>query len=225
MESSTYFNIGRFRLRGVVNNPVCRFLSAVALACVVNFCLFLVLPVFQDFLGRSGKHTNGDLIAHEITPVAIQPHEPEKKNQAKRMRNIIPDRGRASTDGSGREMRFSPDLGVAGAGGNSVGMETQELAAVIFEEGQTDENIVPVRVAPVPYPERARELGIEGVLLIEVVIGTNGRVESVDVIKSPHPSIAAAAKKAASEWVFKPARNKGIPVRVRARKEIEFRLD
>jgi protein TonB len=122
-------------------------------------------------------------------------------------------------------MRFSPDLDVAGESGDGIGMETGDLEAVIFEEGRTDEDIVPLNVNPVPYPERARELGIEGVLLMELIIGRDGSVESVEIIKSPHASITSAARKQVAGWKFKPARNKGIPVRVRARKEIEFRLD
>ena len=104
-------------------------------------------------------------------------------------------------------------------------MAEQDLAAVIFEEGETDEDVVSVRVTPIQYPERARELGIQGVLLIELVIGRDGKVETVDIVKSPHPSISAAARKAVQSWRFKPAKNKGIPVRVRARKEIEFKLE
>jgi TonB family protein len=63
------------------------------------------------------------------------------------------------------------------------------------------------------------------VLLIELVIGVDGKVESVEILKSPHASISAEARKHALRWLFRPAKNKGVPVRVRARKEIEFRLD
>jgi protein TonB len=121
-------------------------------------------------------------------------------------------------------MRFAPDLGVA-AGGSGVAMETRDLEAMVFEEGETDEDLVPVRVTPVRYPDRARELGIEGTLEVEIIVGRDGKVETVDILSSPHPSISAAARTTISRWLFKPARNKGIPVRVRARQAIEFRLD
>jgi periplasmic protein TonB len=121
-------------------------------------------------------------------------------------------------------MRFAPDLDVAG-GAEGVAMAPQELEAEIFEEGHTDEGLVALNVPPVEYPERARELGIQGTLVVELIVGRDGRVESVDIISSPHPSISAAARKAVAAWRFKPARNKGIAVRMRARKEIEFKLD
>ena len=68
-------------------------------------------------------------------------------------------------------------------------------------------------------------MGLSGTLIIEIVIGRKGEVESVKIVKSPHSSFARQARQTVMGWRFKPGRNKGVPVRVRARKVIEFKLD
>ncbi|MBN1306519.1 MAG: energy transducer TonB, partial [Chitinispirillaceae bacterium] len=75
------------------------------------------------------------------------------------------------------------------------------------------------------YPDRARELEIEGTLEVIIIIDTQGKVASVEVVRSPHSSITAAARKIIETWRFKPARNKGVPVRMRVRQVIEFTLE
>ncbi|HON10197.1 MAG TPA: energy transducer TonB, partial [Chitinispirillaceae bacterium] len=72
---------------------------------------------------------------------------------------------------------------------------------------------------------RARELEIEGVLEMLIVIDMQGKVKNIDIVRSPHSSITTAAKKTVSTWRFKPARNKNIPVQVRVRQIVEFNLD
>ena len=120
-------------------------------------------------------------------------------------------------------MKFVPNLGALG--GEGVAVAAHETKAVIFTEGETDENPVPLRVTPIPFPDSARAQGIGGKLLIEIVIGRNGRVESVKILRSPHSLFSAAARRTAMGWRFRPGTNKGVPVRVRARKQIEFKIE
>lgn len=66
-----------------------------------------------------------------------------------------------------------------------------------------------------PYPELAREAGVEGLVLVHALIGTDGRVIRAEV--DPRHSIRLldeAAKTAALRWVFTPAITSGRPVRV-----------
>ena len=101
-----------------------------------------------------------------------------------------------------------------------------DLSAIIFEEGQADENAKPVNRPAIPYPQRARELGIEGNLVMVLIVGTDGKVLSIDIIDSPDQSFAKSAKKIIlSSWKFKPAKNQGIPVKQRLKQKISFRLD
>jgi len=196
-------------------------IAKVLLAVAVNFALFIIIPLLHGLFGMFYAPRAAALSPRQVVTEIIQPKKEERKELRSRIRQVETSSRRVVSEAM--VMRFSPDLEVAGQGG--VQMAAQELEAEIFEEGQTDEDLVPLHIPPIAFPERARELNVEGVLLIEIVVGRDGRVESIDILKSPHPSISAAARKAVQEWRFKPARNKGIPVRVRARKEIEFRLD
>jgi TonB family protein len=123
-------------------------------------------------------------------------------------------------------MKLVPDLSVdAGEGGGDAAVvQSQDLQVEVFEEGETDERPVPVNTTPVAYPLEARERGIEGTLVVFFIIGHDGKVKSIDVQKSPSPIITREAKRTIATWRFKPGKKKGIPVNVRAKKEIAFEL-
>jgi TonB family protein len=69
---------------------------------------------------------------------------------------------------------------------------------------------VPMPVAPVnpDYPPRARG---DGVAVVEVLVGRDGRVESAAVIHSAG-GFDAAALDAARQWTFRPAEREGVAV-------------
>lgn len=73
--------------------------------------------------------------------------------------------------------------------------------------------LVLVRIAP-EYPQLARSMGIEGVVLCELTIGTEGRVEEVAVLNSTAEMLNKYAVAALRQWVFQPAEQSGNPVRV-----------
>ncbi len=195
-------------------------LYKVVLAFTVNFLLFCIIPALHDLFGAGFNTTNDLANQQRIVAEMIQPKKEKKKEVRKKIRKVSSARSKSTS--SNMQMKFNPDLGVAE--GEGVAIQSGELEAVIFEEGEADEDPVPRYISPVPYPNRAKELGIEGVLLIEIVIGLKGKVESVEILKSPHPSFSTAARKAVKKWRFDPAKNKGVPVRIRARKEFEFQL-
>ncbi|MFA6955701.1 MAG: energy transducer TonB [Thermoanaerobaculia bacterium] len=66
----------------------------------------------------------------------------------------------------------------------------------------------------IAYPKRAREVGIQGVVIVEAVIGRDGRVKSVRVLKTLPLGLEEAAVAAVKQWTFKPATLEGKPVDV-----------
>jgi protein TonB len=130
-----------------------------------------------------------------------------------------------SMDQNGLSFKISPDLNVESGEGAGITLQGRELEAMVFEEGQTDENVLPLFMPSVNYPQRARELGIQGTLKAIITIDRDGTVVKVDIVKSPHQSISEEAKKTIMTWKFKPAKIKGIPVKVRRVQDIEFKLD
>jgi len=77
-------------------------------------------------------------------------------------------------------------------------------------------------VAPV-YPDVAARGKVEGVVLLEVSIRTDGKVEDVRVLRSI-PLLDAAAVDAARQWVFTPTLLGGVPVRVTMTVSVRFNL-
>ena len=70
----------------------------------------------------------------------------------------------------------------------------------------------PVKVKDVRpiYPAAAREAGVYGVVIIEVKIGTDGRIEEGHVLKSI-PLLDDAALDAVKQWEFVPTLLNGVP--------------
>jgi protein TonB len=68
-----------------------------------------------------------------------------------------------------------------------------------------------VHVAPV-YPDQARAERIEGTVIVEALIGTDGRVIDVHVLRSVHPLLDASAVEAVSQWEYTPTLLNGEPV-------------
>jgi protein TonB len=63
------------------------------------------------------------------------------------------------------------------------------------------------------YPELARKAGIEGMVVVKVLIGTKGDVEKVEVVKS-HPMLDESAMEAAKKFKFKPGKQRDRVVKV-----------
>ena len=77
-----------------------------------------------------------------------------------------------------------------------------------------------------PYPDLLRQAGIHGRVVLEAVVDTAGHLEpgSVVVVASAHPAFVAPAQQALLASLFRPARMRGVPVRVRVRIAIDFVL-
>ncbi len=78
------------------------------------------------------------------------------------------------------------------------------------------------RVEP-QYPETAREQNIQGAVVLEVHIGTNGSVEDVEVV-SGAAILAQASSDAVKQWKFKPRVVNGSPVAMQTRVTFDFKL-
>jgi periplasmic protein TonB len=75
-----------------------------------------------------------------------------------------------------------------------------------------------------PYPSGAREEGVEGDVVLELVLSTSGTVDSVRVVKGAGHGLDDAAVAAVRNYRFSPATKDGRPVRVRMHWTMQFRL-
>lgn len=81
------------------------------------------------------------------------------------------------------------------------------------------------RNPPPPYPDAARRLKEEGLVLLHTEVDTQGRVVSVSVAKSSGFSdLDESALETVKSWQFKPAQIAGIPIATSVNIPIRFHL-
>jgi len=74
------------------------------------------------------------------------------------------------------------------------------------------------------YPQVARMSGLEGTVIVAVLVGPDGRVENAQIRQGVHPLLDKAALKAAFKCRFEPGRQRSIPVRAWMSVPYRFRL-
>ncbi len=87
-------------------------------------------------------------------------------------------------------------------------------AQVLVVPSEAVEKLI-VRRVPAELPERARELGIRGVVRFTFQVSPEGRVERAELI-SGHPLLVEAARKALLQYRFRVPRAGGRPARWRS---------
>lgn len=96
----------------------------------------------------------------------------------------------------------------------------------VFVEAVVDEPPIRLSSPPLNYPPLLRDAGIEGQVIIEVVIGTDGHPESetLRVIESTNRAFERPAREVVLGSVFRPGRMRGQAVRVLVRQPIVFSI-
>ncbi|MCE2509852.1 MAG: energy transducer TonB [Alphaproteobacteria bacterium] len=100
-----------------------------------------------------------------------------------------------------------------------------EAAAKASEQGPSVAPRLLANPKPV-YPKRARKQGIEGRVVLRVLIGTAGESLNVTMVESSgHALLDEAASHAVQKWRFVPAQRSGVPVTAALDIPIVFRID
>jgi len=79
------------------------------------------------------------------------------------------------------------------------------------------------KVSP-DYPDLARSANVDGTVLVQALVGKDGRVKDAKVVKSI-AMLDAAAVAAVKQWVFKPALSNNKPVAVWVAVPVRFTLN
>lgn len=84
-----------------------------------------------------------------------------------------------------------------------------------------------IAAAAVSYPRDLRSEGIEGQVVLKMIVGTDGSVESVSmIVSSGYDEMDHAAESAAYQYRFSPAENSaGNPVRCGVKRTFQFNLN
>jgi TonB family protein len=203
-------------------------LIRLAAAVVLSFLLLTGVSLLHAAMGFGSKGETGPRERRVVASEVIRKQAEEKKTERQRVRQVKTTASEGKSDQGRMAMRFSPDLSLdasAGGDGAEIQLAKQELGAEVFNQGQTDEDAVPEFLSEVPYPDRARDQGIEGEVEVLFVVTHLGRTSAIDIVRSPSPLITAEVRRTVATWKFKPARNKGIPVNQRWRRIMTFKLD
>ena len=90
-----------------------------------------------------------------------------------------------------------------------------------------EERTVPpqiVRAASTPYTDHALRQGIEGTVVLMVIVRSDGSVGAMSVSKSLEESLDRSALRAVRKWKFDPATRGGGPVDVVVEINVDFKL-
>jgi protein TonB len=188
---------------------------------LINLALFAIIPLIQTLLQDKSLLESKRNSKLQVVMEIKHEEKDKPKPKIRQIREV-----KASGEGSSfksQSFKFQPDLAVAGGAG--VDMASQDVEAMVFSETDVDEPPRELSTTPLQFPDAARSANAGGTLVVEILIGRDGRVESVQIDESPHPSISREAERTIPKWKFQPGKNKGIPVRVRALKRIKFKLN
>jgi periplasmic protein TonB len=116
----------------------------------------------------------------------------------------------------------SPD-GVEGGTGTEQSTPSLGEGVAIPVSGKVVAPQLVLRVEPA-YPETARIPRIQGLVILEAIITTDGRVEELRVLRSPSSLLSDSAVAAVSKWRYQPATLNGRAVKVFLTVNVEFKI-
>ena len=82
----------------------------------------------------------------------------------------------------------------------------------------------PTKVVTPTYPESAKLAGIQGSVVLDILIGKGGEVENAKAISGPKELWSAAAD-AVKQWRWEPVLLNEKPIRLRTKVTVNFVLD
>jgi TonB family protein len=91
----------------------------------------------------------------------------------------------------------------------------------VYVPAEAMERLLIHKIEPI-YPDAARQANIQGIVILDTVIGPDGTVIDVRPISGPE-ELTAAAVDAIKWWRFQPYQAKGRPVEVETKLAVEFR--
>jgi protein TonB len=173
-------------------------------------------PVPRTVARSNSNYSNGVVVAPPSIPPRIQ---------------MLDDRGAAPRTmdtgigvpfGTGRPSTNNPVL-------NSIGERTQPFipkppapVAHVPRVSAMMEGYVIHRAEPA-YPALARTARIQGAVELQAVIGKEGRIERLQVLRG-HPMLVKAAVEAVQQWRYRPYILNGEPVEVETHVTVNFSL-
>jgi protein TonB len=120
----------------------------------------------------------------------------------------------------------SSDDGDVNGGRSTKGLGSGDSGRA-FEENQVERAVQVSRLVSPRYPDALKSVGVEGVVAMRFIVGTDGKVEpgSIQVIDSPHALFASAVRQALLNTRYRPAEAGGRSVRQLVEQTFSFKLE
>lgn len=127
-------------------------------------------------------------------------------------------------DFSGRGVAGGIATGIVGGTGPVI--TDAVVAGETYTSDEVDEQVQRIGGPDPRYPEVMRNSGVEGVVQLRFVVGTNGRAEanSIQVVSSTNKAFEQAAIDVIRQSRFSPAKMRGSPVRQLVQQTVRFSL-
>ncbi len=81
----------------------------------------------------------------------------------------------------------------------------------------------PVKVTSPPYPDALRKFGVEGVVILQVIVGRDGHIYRPSVVQSLNADLDKIALQTVKAWQYYPAIKDNHPVDVQMSLDVMFR--
>jgi len=180
-----------------------------------------LLPVVAPAPTTGGRHeAPRPIVPAPVPPVTTPDRLPDPVPSAPIAGPDGPTTGEGNGNGFDQGGGGGVDKGGGGGGGH--GTDSGDVGPVAL----SGEMIPPVRVVKVDpvYPNAARIARMSGKVVVQAIIGLDGRVESTEILASTSPLFDASAMEAVRQWRYTPATMNGRPVRVYFSVRVEFVL-
>jgi periplasmic protein TonB len=125
------------------------------------------------------------------------------------------DGGAGAGSGAGLGDGNGPGVGPGSGGGAGGG---------VYQPGSGIEAPRLVREVKADYTEDARRRSVEGEVVLEIVVRSDGSVGDVKILQGLSGGLNERAVQAVRQWRFAPARRRGVPVDVAVEVSVEFKL-
>ncbi len=148
--------------------------------------------------------------------------KPRPKRRTKASPNVRPPVLSAALGGLAMNI---PEFAVADIGGDARELLDDVAKDTIMTEETADSKPMATYRAPIEYPEAAYENGVEGYVLMHLLIGKDGSIELAKVLESePEGVFDNSVLAVIQDWSFTPARYKGESVAVWVKQRVRFNL-
>jgi periplasmic protein TonB len=168
------------------------------------------------------KQLPGEVLPPIVAPVATAPADPQDRaGVLEESPSVADSRGPGSGGGvgtgSGTGIGEGEGTGIGEGWGGGTGGGP-------YRPGSGIEPPRLLREVKPQYTEEARQRGIQGQVVLEIVVRSNGAVGDVRVLRGLGYGLDRRAIEAVQQWRFSPAKRKGTPVDVMVEVDVEFKL-